>query len=260
MLQSRVFLQNVLRHSSFSRRVLSVVIDEAHCLSHWGADFRKKYSSLGIVRAFLPRGTPIIAVTATLTDRVCRDLQAQLHFPKSGSLYVNIGDDRPNVSIVVRACEHPLNTFANLAFLLPATITCASDIRKVYVYADDIKLGNAMVDHLQAALSERNSALGHAGLIRPYNATMSEDYKQAAMRAFRTGAIRILVCTDAAGMVSHFTPALSSTTIFTATHRDVTSLMWTLLSNGNFLPRSRTSCNTPGVQRADAVARAWRCF
>ncbi|KAI0354106.1 hypothetical protein OH77DRAFT_1383443, partial [Trametes cingulata] len=66
MLQSPSFVNRVLRKPAFSRRVLSMVVDEAHCISHWGANFRKKYASLGIVRAFLPRNTPVIAVTATL--------------------------------------------------------------------------------------------------------------------------------------------------------------------------------------------------
>ncbi|KAH9938036.1 P-loop containing nucleoside triphosphate hydrolase protein [Fomitopsis serialis] len=209
MLQSRMFKDRVLRNQKFTSRVLSIVLDEAHCLSHWGANFRKHYSSLGTVRAFLPPGTPIIAVTATLTARVRRDLHAKLHFPKLGSKFVNIGNDRPNVSIVVRACEHPQNTLADLDFILPTSINNPLDIPKTYVYVENIETGNEIIEHLEALLRKRNTSLANRGLIRPFNATMSPEYRTAAMAAFRdnttsdddhVGPVRILVCTDAAGM------------------------------------------------------------
>lgn len=71
MLQSQAFKFHV---RTFTRRVLSIVIDEAHCVSHWGANFRKLYGRLGTVRAHLPPGTPVIAVSAMLTARVHCDL------------------------------------------------------------------------------------------------------------------------------------------------------------------------------------------
>ncbi|KAH9914558.1 P-loop containing nucleoside triphosphate hydrolase protein [Fomitopsis serialis] len=216
MLQSSTFKDRILRNTRFMRRVISIVVDEAHCLSHWGADFRKKYASLGTVRVFLAPGTPIIAVTATLTARVRRDLHNKLHFPKTGSQFVNAGNDRPNVSIVVRACEHPQNTLADLDFVLPEKIETANDIPKTYLYVDNIDTGNDIIDHLGTLLRQRNPALYELGVIRPFNATMSAGYRTHAMAAFRNnheyssadvtadnlkiGPIRILVCTDAAGM------------------------------------------------------------
>ncbi|KAI0697949.1 P-loop containing nucleoside triphosphate hydrolase protein, partial [Cerioporus squamosus] len=218
MLQSPAFINRVLRKPQFAQRILSVVIDEAHCISHWGAGFRKKYSSLGIIRAFLPRGTPIIAVTATLTARVRRDLHRVLHFPPTGSRFINLGNDRSNVSIVVRACEHPQNSYADLDFILPQSISSPADIPKTYLYVDDIRVGGEIIDHLNALLARRAPSLLDTGLIRPFNATLSHEYRSAAMKAFRTSpdttppdpeiasssdmprCIRILVCTDAAGM------------------------------------------------------------
>ncbi|KAI0761242.1 P-loop containing nucleoside triphosphate hydrolase protein [Irpex lacteus] len=168
MLQSRTFINRLLRNPSFSQRIISFVVDEAHCVSLWGADFRKKYGSLGIVRAFLPRGTPVIAMTATLTGRVRRDICSKLHFAKHASQSRNEGNDRPNVSIVVRACEHPLVSFADLDFIIPTTIRCHTDLPKTYLYVDDVNTGSQIVDHLSSLLKSRNT--------------------------------RILVCTDAAGM------------------------------------------------------------
>ncbi|KAI0723618.1 P-loop containing nucleoside triphosphate hydrolase protein [Earliella scabrosa] len=208
MLQSPAFVTRVLRRREFSQRVLSVVVDEAHCVSHWGADFRKKYGSLGTIRAFLPRGTPVIAVTATLTARVRRDLHRVLHFSPGTSRFLNLGNDRPNVTIA--------NSYADLDFILPASISRALDIPKTYLYVDDIRVGSEIIDHLNDLLALRAPSLASAGLIRPYNATLSHEYRQAAMAAFRASphdlpslnpepveaspCIRILVCTDAAGM------------------------------------------------------------
>ena len=67
MLQSRTFHNRILRNPAFMHNMISMFIDEAHCIVHWGADFRKKYGTLGKLQVFFPRGTPIMAVSATLT-------------------------------------------------------------------------------------------------------------------------------------------------------------------------------------------------
>lgn len=204
MLQSRSFVSKLLQNPEFSRRVFSMVIDEAHCISHWGASFRKKYATVGVVRSFLPRGTPVLALSATLTPRVRRDIQNKLHFSSSGSLYFNYGNDRPNVSLVVRACEHPLNTFADLDFIIPDSIQAAANVPKTYVYVDDINVGTDILDHLTLLLHQRLGSRdldAAAEVIRPFNATLSHAYRDEAMSKFRDGSIRILICTDAAGMV-----------------------------------------------------------
>ncbi|TFY52110.1 hypothetical protein EVJ58_g10196 [Rhodofomes roseus] len=204
MLQSRTFVNRILRNSKFAKHVLSMVVDEAHCVSHWGADFRKKYASLGVIRAFLPRGTPVIALTATLTARVRRDIHSKLHFPKGGSRFFNAGNGRPNVALVVRAAEHPLNTFEDLDFILPQKIARADQIPKTWIYVDNINTGTDIIDYLTARLAARTAdcpgSVLPADCIRPFNATLSAEYRTAAMDAFREGSIRVLVCTEAAGM------------------------------------------------------------
>ena len=55
--------------------------------------------------------------------------------------------------------------------------------------------------HLTDVLRKRNPELASEGIIRPFNATLSHEYREEAMDQFRDGRIRILVCTDAAGMV-----------------------------------------------------------
>ncbi|KAI0071881.1 P-loop containing nucleoside triphosphate hydrolase protein, partial [Panus rudis PR-1116 ss-1] len=204
MIQSRTFINRVLRNPKFSRRVLSMVVDEAHCISHWGADFRKKYASLGVICTFLPRNTPVIAMTATLTARARRDIHTKLQFSKGHSRFINIGNDRPNVSIVVRSCEHSQKSYADLDFVIPSTVNTLTDIPKTWVYVDNIATGNEIIDHLEALLQTRINSAGpgdsYSDAIRPFNAVLSLSYRRAAMEAFREGKIQVMVCTDAAGM------------------------------------------------------------
>lgn len=198
MLQSRRFVEKVLRKPEFGPRVLSVFIDEAHCVSHWGASFRKKYATIGIVRAFLPRSTPMIAVTATLTPRVHRDVLQKLEYNPDDYIFINIGNDRPNVAQVVRAMEHPMNSFHDIDFVIPESITSPTDIPKAFVYVDDITVGGELTDHLNGRVDEK---FRYLGLVRPYNAAMSKAYRRTALRLFKAGVVRVLVRTDAAGMV-----------------------------------------------------------
>ena len=107
MVQPRTFVNRLSRNPPFSRRILLVVVDEAHCISLWGADFRKKYAFLGIIRSFLPRQTPIIAMTATLTGRVRRDIQSKLHFAKGESIfYLRTGQVARSRSPSRTPCPH----------------------------------------------------------------------------------------------------------------------------------------------------------
>ncbi|KAJ7841970.1 P-loop containing nucleoside triphosphate hydrolase protein [Mycena leptocephala] len=196
MLLSRRFIDGVLRKSAFGSCCLSVFIDEAHCISHWGASFRKKYASIGIIRAFLPRTTPIIAVTATLTPRVHQDLIVKLQFDPKNYVFCNIGNDRPNVSQIIRSMEHPANSYRDIDFMVDPEAE-PKDIKLSFLYSDDIADGGKLVDHLNGQV---NPAYRSRGLVRPYNAGMSREYRAHVMALFKAGIVRILVCTDAAGM------------------------------------------------------------
>lgn len=199
MLLSRRFLDGVLRRPEFGSRCFSIFIDEAHCVSHWGSGFRRKYQSIGIVRAFLPKDTPIVAASATLTPRVRDDILHRLQI-KDNYLYVNIGNDRPNVAQVVRSIEHPISSFKDLDFVIPSTVQTREDIPKTFVYCDNIKEGGIITDYLNALIPPH---LRNQGLVRPFNAALSrEPYRVGAMELFNEGVVRVLVCTNAAGMVS----------------------------------------------------------
>ncbi|KAH9910453.1 P-loop containing nucleoside triphosphate hydrolase protein, partial [Epithele typhae] len=213
MLQSKTFVDTFLRNRRFTRNIVSLFIDEAHCTVHWGADFRKEYGTLGKIRPFLPANTPIIAVSATITPRVRKAIHSSLHLGQSShrARWINEGNDRPNISIIIRALEYPLNSLQDINFIIPDTIASASDIPITQIFADDVELGSQVVDHLNERL---RSILGTATqvatmiiedleCVRPFNAQLSQDYRAAAMPQFRDGNIRVLVCTEAAGMGSN---------------------------------------------------------
>lgn len=181
-----------------AHRVLSVVVDEAHVVSHWGSGFRKQYAALGILRALLPKGTPIVAMSATLPARVRHDVLKKLQFDQNTYLNLNVGNDRPNVSIIVRSIQNPMNTYNDLDFLIPTSPVPPTDIKKTFIYADSVSTGIDMEDHLYARAPP--SWREHE-IIRPYSAAFSVEYRTNVMKLFKEGLVRILICTDAAGMV-----------------------------------------------------------
>ena len=83
-LANEEFMENVL--SPIADGLGLFVIDEAHCISDWGHDFRPDYQRLRNIVRRIPRGTPVLAVTATANDRVVQDVSAQL-----GDMHVQRG-------------------------------------------------------------------------------------------------------------------------------------------------------------------------
>jgi superfamily II DNA/RNA helicase len=94
--------------------------------------------------------------------------------------------------------EHPANSLRDLDFLVLTDMSSLNDIDKCFLYSDNIKSGASITDYLNKRVDPK---FHRHGLIRPYNASMSKKYRKRVMRLFREGKIRILVCTDAAGMV-----------------------------------------------------------
>ncbi|KAE9385324.1 P-loop containing nucleoside triphosphate hydrolase protein [Gymnopus androsaceus JB14] len=196
MLLSKRFTDGVLRNAEFRKRILKVAVDEAHVVSHWGDGFRKKYGELGMVRALLPPGVSMLAMSATLPARVRKDILAKLQYGKEYE-FLNVGNDRPNVLLVVRAIEHPLNSYRDLDFIIPPNISDSKEIPKTFLYADNVMKGVDIEDHLTELLPVEMQALG---IIRVYSSAFSHEYRAEVMRLFRTGEVRVLICTDAAGM------------------------------------------------------------
>ena len=199
MMLSKRFVKNVLQNPEMCSCILSIVVDEAHVVSHWGSGFRKKYSTLGILHALLPKDTPMVAMSATLPAHVQQDVLKKLQFDEKNYTYLNLGNDRPNVSLVVCAIQNTIGSYSNLDFLIPRGVHEASDVKKCFVYTDNITAGSDMMEHLYEIAPEE---FREAGIIRTYSSAFSMKYCQEVMELFKAGDVRILICTDAAGMVS----------------------------------------------------------
>ena len=97
-LSSNLFLTK-LRHINVS----FITVDEAHCITQWGYDFRPSYLKIADIRDMLP-GKPILALTATATPDVVDDIQDKLHFRAKNVFSMSF--ERTNLAYIVRSAEN----------------------------------------------------------------------------------------------------------------------------------------------------------
>lgn len=97
--------------------VSMLAVDEAHCISQWGYDFRPSYLKIAEVRSFFPK-VPVLALTATATPEVVQDIQHQLKFSQTNVLSKSFR--RENISYVVRKANDKLGELVSILSKLPA--------------------------------------------------------------------------------------------------------------------------------------------
>ena len=95
-LATELFLQKLVR----MRKVCMITVDEAHCVSQWGYDFRPSYLEIAKARHVLPYHVPVLALTATATPEVVKDIQDKLEFPDYRAYSMSF--ERKNIIYVVR--------------------------------------------------------------------------------------------------------------------------------------------------------------
>lgn len=174
MLLHLCFVDTLLKFQQFCKRILSVVIDGAHRISHWGDNFRKLYGLIGNVRAFLLPRTSIVAMSGTLTRRVRRDICKKLGFLSSGADYIFIdeGNARTNVPLASLPIKHPIKSYRDLDLVIPSAAKHPEDIPKTFVYCDNKDEIYEIVDHFRCLLPPTIDP----GVIRPLTASHSSEY------------------------------------------------------------------------------------
>ncbi len=162
------------------RKPALVAIDEAHCISQWGHDFRPDYRTLGQHLQAL-RPAPIIALTATATPAVQRDIVAQLSL-QDPAIFIT-GFRRTNLAVEVHELSKPQREEYTLKRLLP------EEARPAIVYAASRKQAEELAGKLGGKFP---TAAYHAGL--------TPDVRERVQRAFLTGKLDVVVATVAFGM------------------------------------------------------------
>ncbi|KAJ7078525.1 hypothetical protein C8R43DRAFT_1177902, partial [Mycena crocata] len=111
--------RQLLNTPAFAKMIAAFVIDEAHCISQWGDDFRTEYAELGTLRAFVPSHVPFMFASATLPPLVLAEVRKSLHVSADASYHVNLGMDRVNIAWFVQLMNAAKTDLEALDFLCP---------------------------------------------------------------------------------------------------------------------------------------------
>ena len=169
-----------------------IVVDEAHCISQWGYDFRPDYLLIGRLRELVD--APVIALTATATPKVAEDIMARLARPsavraaqaagvpvKHGFTLLKSSFERPNLSYIVRHAEDKLGQLLAICRGVPGTgVVYMRSRRKCEEIAAFLKANGESAEFYHAGLDQ-----------------LTRSSRQAA---WKSGGIRVMVCTNAFGM------------------------------------------------------------
>lgn len=173
-LDTEIF-QTKLRHM----KVSMITIDESHCISQWGYDFRPAYLKIADIRKALPN-VPVLALTATATPEVVNDIQEKLAF-REGSQVFRMSFERKNLAYIVRATE---NKAEELLHILNKTSGSA------IVYTRNRKRTREIAELLTN--NHITATFYHAGL--------NNEVKDQRQQSWLTEEHRVMVATNAFGM------------------------------------------------------------
>lgn len=159
-------------------KVSLIAIDESHCISQWGYDFRPAYLKIAEIRKLLP-DTPVLALTATATPEVVKDIQSKLAFRKENVFRMSF--ERKNLAYVVRRTE---NKGEELLHILES-------------------VGGAAIVYTRSRGKTKETALflNENGITATfYHAGLNNDIKDERQKAWQNDKCRVMVATNAFGM------------------------------------------------------------
>ena len=166
--------QTKLRHIHVS----FITVDEAHCISQWGYDFRPSYLQIASIREMKP-GIPILALTATATPEVVDDIQERLHFKEKNVFKMSF--ERKNLAYVVREAEDKQGEMIHILQSVGGS---------AIVYARSRKRTKEMAQ-----------LLSQQGITATfYHAGLDPDVKDQRQKAWQKDEVRVMCATNAFGM------------------------------------------------------------
>lgn len=167
--------QNKLHHMNVS----FITVDEAHCISQWGYDFRPAYLHISLLRKIKP-DVPILALTASATPEVVEDIQQQLCF-RPGSRVCRMSFERKNLTYIVRRSDNKMEEMMHILRSLPGS---------TIIYTRNRQQTQELAEHLNI---EGISAMSfHAGL--------PQVVKDERQNGWQHNLYRVIVATNAFGM------------------------------------------------------------
>lgn len=173
-LDTEIF-QNKLKHM----KVSMITVDESHCISQWGYDFRPAYLKIADIREMLP-DVPILALTATATPEVVKDIQLKLGFRENSQTF-RMSFERKNLAYIVRSTEDKPK---ELIHILKSVNGSA------IVYTRNRKRTREVADLISS----------HGISVTFYHAGLNNEVKDQRQKSWQTGETRVIVATNAFGM------------------------------------------------------------
>ncbi|MDE6782765.1 MAG: RecQ family ATP-dependent DNA helicase, partial [Paramuribaculum sp.] len=175
-LQTETFIDNL---RSMKIDVSLIVVDESHCISQWGYDFRPSYLHIATLRKVFP-DAPVLALTASATEEVQTDIQRLLRF-RPDSRTFSKSFSRPNITFVVRKADHKPGMLRKvLSSTAGSTIVYVRSRRRCSEIADEIRSWGISADY--------------------YHAGLSIEEKNERQNAWQQSKNRVIVATNAFGM------------------------------------------------------------
>ena len=159
-------------------QVSLIVVDEAHCISQWGYDFRPSYLKIASVRHIFPK-VPVLALTATATPDVVTDIMEKLDFREQRVFAKSFRRD--NISYVVRQCDDKIAQLVHILRRVPGSaIVYVRSRKKTKMIADELTFNHITADY--------------------YHAGLDNDDKNDKQNKWKQGDTRVIVATNAFGM------------------------------------------------------------